>query len=112
MEPGYFQQNMSNFLDKLGIEKDNIQWQDLALCLGMDTNLFFELYETDVNVAKSIDQACISCPVIEICYKYGRDSDNFGVWGGVYLTNGVRDKNKNLHKTKEINKILSKKHGR
>jgi hypothetical protein len=102
---------MSNFLNKLGVDKESVQWQDLALCLGMDTNLFFDLYESDVNVAKSIDQACISCPVVAICYEYGKESENYGVWGGVYLSNGVRDKSKNIHKTKDVDKILKKKHG-
>lgn len=108
---GSSQQNMSKFLNSLGIDKDLLQWQDLALCLGMETNLFFDAYETDVNIAKSIDQACMSCPVIAMCYKYGTESDNYGVWGGVYLSSGTPDKSKNSHKTKEINKKLKVLHG-
>lgn len=108
---GSSQNNMSKFLNSLGIDKDLLQWQDLALCLGMETNLFFDAYETDVNIAKSIDQACMSCPVIAMCYKYGTESDNYGVWGGVYLSSGTPDKSKNSHKTKEINKKLKVLHG-
>jgi hypothetical protein len=108
---GSSQHNMSKFLNSLGIDKDLLQWQDLALCLGMETNLFFDSYETDVNIAKSIDQACMSCPVIAMCYKYGTESDNYGVWGGVYLSSGTPDKSKNSHKTKEINKRLKVLHG-
>ena len=108
---GSFQYNMSKILNSLGLDKDTLQWQDLALCLGMDTNLFFDLYETDTNVAKNIDQACISCPVIAMCYKYGTESDNYGVWGGVYLSSGTPDKSKNSHKTKEINKKIKALHG-
>jgi hypothetical protein len=102
---------MSNFLNSLGLDQDNFEWKDLALCLGMDTNLFFELYESDVNIAKSVDQACMSCPVISMCYNYGTESDNYGVWGGVYLSSGSPDKSKNSHKTKEVVKALKKKHG-
>jgi hypothetical protein len=102
---------MSKFLNSLGLEKDNFEWQDLALCLGMDTNLFFDSYESDVNVAKSIDQACMSCPVISICYAAGVKSDNYGVWGGVYLNSGIPDKSKNSHKTKEISKSIKRLHG-
>jgi hypothetical protein len=102
---------MSRILNSLGLDKDSLQWQDLALCLGMDTNLFFDQYETDVNVAKSIDQACLSCPVIAMCYQYGTESDNYGVWGGVYLSSGSPDKSKNSHKTKEISKKLRLLHG-
>jgi hypothetical protein len=108
---GSFQYNMSKILNSLGLDKDNLQWQDLALCLGMDTNLFFDLYETDVNVAKNIDQACISCPVIAMCYKYGTESDNYGVWGGIYLSSGTPDKSKNSHKTKEVSKRIKFLHG-
>lgn len=102
---------MSKILNSLGLDKDSLQWQDLALCLGMDTNLFFDSYETDPNIAKSIDQACMSCPVISMCYKYGVESDNYGVWGGVYLSSGTPDKSKNSHKTKEVNKRLKTLHG-
>lgn len=108
---GSFQDNMSKILNSLGLDKDSLQWQDLALCLGMDTNLFFDSYETDPNIAKSIDQACMSCPVIAMCYKYGIESDNYGVWGGVYLSSGTPDKSKNSHKTKEVNKRLKTLHG-
>ena len=102
---------MSKILNSLGLDKNELEWQDIALCLGMDTNLFFDLYETDVNVAKSIDQACISCPVISMCYEYGIESDNYGVWGGVYLTSGTPDKSKNSHKTKEVIKRIKVLHG-
>ena len=53
----------------------------------------------------------MSCPVIAMCYKYGVESDNYGVWGGVYLSSGTPDKSKNSHKTKEINKRLKVLHG-
>lgn len=108
---GSFQDNMSKILNSLRLDKDSLQWQDLALCLGMETNLFFDSYETDPNIAKSIDQACMSCPVIAMCYKYGTESDNYGVWGGVYLSSGTPDKSKNSHKTKEVNKRLKNLHG-
>ena len=110
-ESGSCQKSMSSILDNLGVDKDDFQWFHLALCNGMDTNLFFDSYEADVNIAKSIDQACMSCPVIAICYKYGTESDNYGVWGGVYLSSGTPDKSKNSHKTKETNKKLKGLHG-
>ena len=75
----------------------------------METNLFFDSYETDPNIAKSIDQACMSCPVIAMCYKYGTESDNYGVWGGVYLNSGSVDSSKNIHKTQDIWKKIKRK---
>lgn len=109
-ESGNCQKNMSDILDSLGIDKDNANWYDLALCLGMDTNLFFDKYESDINVAKNIDQACLSCPVIKICYDEGKFNNDYGVWGGVYLSSGLPDKSRNAHKTKDIWKQIKEKH--
>ncbi len=100
---------MSNILSNLGIDEEDFDWYDLAICRGMDTNLFYDKYEIDYNIAKNVDEACLSCPVISICYKNGKDNDEYGVWGGVYLTSGSIDKSKNLHKTQEVWKRLKKK---
>lgn len=97
---------MSNILDELGFEEDNINWWDIAACKGIDTNLFYDTYENDINIAKNIDEACLSCPVLKICYQTGLENNEYGVWGGVYLNSGQIDKSKNLHKTKEIWKRL------
>lgn len=102
---------MSDILNSLGIEENELEWFDLALCLNMDTNLFFDKYETDLNIARNIDQACLACPVISICYDYGTENDNYGVWGGVYLNSGSIDKVRNAHKTKDIWKQLKVIHG-
>jgi hypothetical protein len=49
---------------------------------------FYDKYESDVNIAKSIDEACMSCPVIKMCYDSGVENEEYGVWGGVYLNAG------------------------
>jgi hypothetical protein len=72
----------------------------------MNTNLFFDQYESDINMAKAIDQCCLSCPVRSICYESGLKNSEYGVWGGVFLSSGLVDKMKNAHKTKEIWKQL------
>ena len=100
---------MSDILNDLGVDKDDFDWYNLAVCRGMDTNLFYDKYEIDINIAKSVDEACISCPVISICYESAVDNSEYGVWGGVYLTAGSIDKTKNLHKTPEIWKKLRSK---
>jgi hypothetical protein len=102
---------MSNILNELGIDKDDFDWWHLAVCRGMDTNLFYEKYEVDVNIAKSIDSACISCPVSKFCYEAGVENNEHGVWGGIYLNSGSLDKSKNLHKTNEIWKTIKVKNG-
>jgi hypothetical protein len=100
---------MSNILNNLGIDEDDLDWFHLAICRGMDTNLFYEKYESDANVAKNIDEMCFSCPVMNMCYQSGVDGNEYGVWGGVYLSSGSIDRSKNLHKTTEDWKRLKKK---
>lgn len=88
-----------NFLEELGLDPEEFEWHDLALCQGMPTTMFYDDYEKDVEVAKQVDEACLSCPVISQCFFKGQDG-NFGVWGGVYWNGaGKPDKNKNSHKS-------------
>jgi hypothetical protein len=49
---------MSNILNDLGLDPDNCNWWHLAACRGMDTDLFFDNYEADENIAKNIDEMC------------------------------------------------------
>jgi hypothetical protein len=101
---------MSSILNDLGVDKEDFDWWHLGICRGMDTNLFYEKYEADINIAKSIDEACLSCPVINMCYESGVENNEYGVWGGVYLNSGALDKTRNIHKTQEVWKRLKKKH--
>jgi hypothetical protein len=100
---------MSNILNDLGIDSDDLDWYHLSICRGMDTNLFYEKYEADPNIANNIDEMCLSCPVVSMCYQAGVDGNEYGVWGGVYLTSGSIDKSKNLNKSPETWKRLKKK---
>jgi len=102
---------MSNILNDLGLDENNFEWQNLAVCSGMEVNLFFDKYEIDINIAKGIDEACLSCPVSKICYETGVENNEYGVWGGIYLSAGTMDKSKNLHKTKSIWNRLKRKNG-
>lgn len=101
---------MSNIFDDLKVDDTTIEWWHLAACQGMDTNLFFDKYELDVSMAKAIDQCCLSCPVIKMCYKSGVENNEYGVWGGVYLSSGSIDKMKNFHKSKDVWKHVRQKH--
>ena len=100
---------MSNILNDLGVDTEDFDWWHLAVCRGMDTNLFYDKYEMDVNIAKNIDDACMSCPVMKMCYQSGVDNSEYGVWGGDYMSSGEIDKSKNLHKTPEVWKKLRSK---
>ena len=71
-----------------------------ALCLNMDTNLFFDTYEEDKEVAKKVDLLCIKCPAQRQCLAYGVSNEEWGVWGGVYLENGKISREFNKHRSK------------
>lgn len=87
----------------LGLDLEDVTWKDLALCDGrMPTRLFYEDYESDEQVAKMVDDACLSCPVMAMCLTAGMDNDEWGVWGGIYLVSGKMDDNRNSHKTPEV----------
>ena len=76
-------------------------WASEALCAGTDTELYFDKYESDHKVAKEIDRLCLSCPVIKECFDYGIKTESFGVWGGVFLSDGKLDNVRNSHKSQD-----------
>lgn len=93
---------MSDVEEILGVDLEDLEWQDLAVCKGVKTNKFYDDYESDVQTAYQIDQMCLSCPVMNACLSHGVDNSEWGVWGGIYLTSGKSDDNKNSHKTQEV----------
>lgn len=68
----------------------------------MNTNMFYEAYESSNSVARMVDDMCLSCPVLSQCLQSGVDNSEWGVWGATYLISGKPDKNKNSHKTEEV----------
>lgn len=93
---------MSDLLDELGLDEQDVTWQQLALCRGNDTEIFYDKYEKDAQFALAADQMCLHCPVISKCFFEGAKGEH-GVWGGVYWNgSGKPDKNKNSHKTEEV----------
>jgi hypothetical protein len=90
-----------SILEALGLDPEELAWQDFAVCSGMNTNLFYDLYD-DEQIANMVDDACLSCPVMKQCLQAGTDNNEFGVWGGVYLNSGKTDENKNKFKTPEV----------
>lgn len=118
---------MSDILKALGVEAEDLVWQDLAACRNLiqtiqqtkpadktvaELDPFFDAYESDEVVAFQVDQMCLSCPVIKQCYKEGVKEKAVGVWGGIYLNLGKPDKKFNAHKTPEVWKALKKVHGK
>lgn len=93
---------MSDVQSVLGIDLDNLEWQDLALCVGMETNDHYDNYESNPRVARMVDQKCLSCPVMAQCLEAGTENGEWGVWGGIYLVSGRPDTNRNAHKTQDV----------
>lgn len=94
--------------EDLGLNLDDLSWQDLASCRDMPINWFYDDYEASEGFAKVIDEACLSCPVMKQCLEAGTENNEFGVWGSIYLNNGKPDTNRNAHKTKEVWKRIEK----
>lgn len=89
---------MSSVYDALGIDQDEMTWQDLASCRGVTpTNWFYEEYDNE-NISHIVDEQCLSCPVMKQCLQWGIENSEWGVWGGIYLTSGKKDDNKNKYK--------------
>ena len=103
--------DMSNILNDLGVDPDDFEWWHLAACNGMDTNLFYDKYEADFNIAKSVDECCLTCPVAKDCLRAGIENNEYGVWGGIYLNSGSTDKARNIHKTEDVWNRFKVKHG-
>lgn len=93
---------MSDVQSVLGLDLEELEWQDLSLCAGMPTNDFYDNYESNERVARVVDQACLSCPVMAQCLEWATENGEWGVWGGIYLTSGKPDTNRNSHKTQEV----------
>jgi hypothetical protein len=76
-------------------------WKQKALCLGSDTNDYFDKYEEDTELRSIIDSVCQECPVRRICFANGISGQEYGVWGGVYLEKGSISREFNKHKSKQ-----------
>ena len=103
---------MSDVERLLGVDFNDLVWQDLSVCAGVPTNKFYDDYESDAQTALVVDQMCLSCPVMSVCLSYGVENSEWGVWGGIYLSSGKKDLNKNSHKTESIwDEIRGRLHG-
>lgn len=102
---------MLDALRELGIDLDELELFDLALCNNAPTNEHYDDYESDPNVAKLTDARCLSCPIMVQCLQRGMDNSEWGTWGGIYLTSGKPDKNRNAHKTPEVWEEIRKRIG-
>lgn len=56
-------------------------WQDLANCIGMDTNEFIKDDKT-FKVTPLVEQACAKCIVKDECLRAALENNELGYWGG------------------------------
>lgn len=68
----------------------------------MELNWFFDDYEADEELAKAMDEVCLSCPVMKDCLMEASDMKDTGLRGGIYLNKGKPDRARNAHKTDEV----------
>lgn len=76
-------------------------WQDEAKCLNQDFSIFFEIYEDNPKMRKTIDGICAECPARKRCFAQGVNGKEWGIWGGVYLEDGLPSKEFNDHRSKD-----------
>lgn len=89
---------MKELVEQLGLDPEEFQWQDLALCsttTGTDTELFFSEFESDPVIQKQVRDMCAVCPVRQMCFLDGVQNKEYGVRGGYYLENGKLSANYN-----------------
>lgn len=97
---------MINF-EALGISAEELEWQKLAACNGINPKAFDELYIKKPKQRPITDQICLSCPVIAECGIAGVVNKETGTWGGIYLDNGQPVEELNNHKTDEFKRQLA-----
>lgn len=100
-----------NLLELLGLDEETLTWRHLAFCRSMlpvpdesgdPQDLFFEAYEADEEIAKAMDEVCLSCPVFRDCFVDAAEQKDYGLRAAIYLSNGKQDKQHNKHKTPEV----------
>ena len=64
-----------------GQRDDELSWQRLANCLGVDPDLFFPERGASTREAKEV---CRGCVVRDDCLDYAlANGEKFGIWGGM-----------------------------
>lgn len=91
-----------SLIELLGLDEHTLSWHQLAFCKGMELDWFYDGYEADEELAKAMDEVCLSCPVMKECLMEGTDNKDYGLRGAIFLNNGKPDRMRNQHKTEEV----------
>lgn len=85
---------MIEFMERMGINPDNFEWQELSLCgsLGAADPELAEVWhskaERDERVKAIAKEICDVCPIKKICLEEGVRNKEYGIWGGHTLQAG------------------------
>ena len=64
----------------MGKVLQNVEWQDDAVCVQVDPEVFFPERGGSTKAARA---ACAECPVRARCLEYAlNNKEAFGIWGG------------------------------
>lgn len=76
-------------------------WKEHAPCRGLDTNLFFDRYEENLELRPLVEKICAECPLARHCFAVGVSQKGWGVWGGIYLEDGKISREFGKHRSKQ-----------
>lgn len=77
-----------NLVEQFGLDEENFIWQDLAMCVNVPTEAFYDDAEKDDAVEAAARDICSYCPVANVCLQAATKNKETGIWGGVKLERG------------------------
>ena len=77
-----------NVVKEYGLDRSNFVWQHLALCAGMDTNIFYDYADSDKIVEREAKAVCAVCPVRDMAKDRAEENKETGIWGGETFKDG------------------------
>ena len=77
-----------NIVEEFELDEENFVWQDLAMCVNIPTEAFFDDAEGNDSIAAAAKEICSYCPVREICLTKAQEEKSHGIRGGHELRRG------------------------
>ena len=97
---------MNDILNELGVDEDDLNWQDLAYCKTIDPKYFDRYYQDSPHLRPVVDDMCMSCPVLKECGIAAVTNRESYVWAATFFDNGVPVPEMNDHKTEDFKRRL------
>lgn len=77
-----------NIVEEFGLDEENFIWQDLAMCVNIPTDVWFEDSESNDAIDRAAKEICGYCPVKEVCLEKNVAEKAHGIHGGRRLSGG------------------------